>query len=578
MSDYDLVIRGGTVADGTGAGLWDGDVAIANGHIVATGAVPGSGREEIDARGKLVTPGFVDIHTHYDAQVTWDTQFSPSTNHGVTTVLMGNCGVGFAPCRPEMRAQMIDVMEGVEDIPGIVMAKGLPWNWETFPEYMDAIAQRQMDADFAVAVPHIPVRVHAMGQRAIAREPATPADMQTMAALVSDGVAAGAFGFSTTRVVGHRTASGEQLPVTTASEDELMAIALAMKPHGQHLFMSASEFDTANGFSSEFRMLARIAEASGHTVTFPLLQYNEAPDRWQEIAEACAAERERGLDIYGQIVGRPVGVLYGLQLSLNPFRGCPSYDRIEHLPVANRAAEMRKSEVRAAILAEMELPLDPVKYPAFMRDIARCYAMGGTPDYAPPERERFDNLARERGCTVAEVAYDALLEDDGQAILYFPARNFTRYNLEVVHDMLTREETVLGLGDGGAHVGAICDGSMQTFVLTYWTRDRRGERLPIEEAVRRMTRHTAQVGGFGDRGLILPRFKADLNVIDYDKLSLAAPRASFDLPAGGRRLTQTASGYAATVVSGLVTARDDRPTGALPGRLVRGRRSSPRPN
>jgi N-acyl-D-aspartate/D-glutamate deacylase len=435
-----------------------------------------------------------------------------------------------------------------------------------------------MEADFAVAVPHIPVRVHAMGQRAIAREPATPADMQTMAALVSDGVAAGAFGFSTTRVVGHRTASGEQLPVTTASEDELMAIALAMKPHGQHLFMSASEFDTANGFSSEFRMLARIAEASGHTVTFPLLQYNEAPDRWQEIAEACAAERERGLDIYGQIVGRPVGVLYGLQLSLNPFRGCPSYDRIEHLPVANRAAEMRKSEVRAAILAEMELPLDPVKYPAFMRDIARCYAMGGTPDYAPPERERFDNLARERGCTVAEVAYDALLEDDGQAILYFPARNFTRYNLDVVHDMLTREETVLGLGDGGAHVGAICDGSMQTFVLTYWTRDRRGERLPIEEAVRRMTRHTAQVGGFGDRGLILPRFKADLNVIDYDKLSLAAPRASFDLPAGGRRLTQTASGYAATVVSGLVTARDDRPTGALPGRLVRGRRSSPRPN
>jgi N-acyl-D-aspartate/D-glutamate deacylase len=239
---------------------------------------------------------------------------------------------------------------------------------------------------------------------------------------------------------------------------------------------------------------------------------------------------------------------------------------------------MRKSEVRAAILAEMELPLDPVKYPAFMRDIARCYAMGGTPDYAPPERERFDNLARERGCTVAEVAYDALLEDDGQAILYFPARNFTRYNLDVVHDMLTREETVLGLGDGGAHVGAICDGSMQTFVLTYWTRDRRGERLPIEEAVRRMTRHTAQVGGFGDRGLILPRFKADLNVIDYDKLSLAAPRASFDLPAGGRRLTQTASGYAATVVSGLVTARDDRPTGALPGRLVRGRRASPRPN
>ena len=576
MPDHDLVIRNGTIADGSGAPLTTGDIAVRDGRIVAIGVVPGSGAEEIDARGKLVTPGFVDIHTHYDAQVTWDTHFSPSTNHGVTTVLLGNCGVGFAPCRPDQRDEMIDVMEGVEDIPGIVMAEGLPWNWETFPDFLDALDQRHMDADFAVAVPHIPVRVWVMGQRAIDREPATSADMKQMAVLVKEGLEAGAFGFSTTRVIGHRTAGGEQLPVTTASEDELMTIALAMKGFGKSLFMSASEFDTANGFSSEFKMLARIAETSGQTVTFPLLQYNEAPDRWREIADAAAAERRKGVDILGQVVGRPVGVLYGLQLSLHPFRGCPTYEAIEPLPLAERAAEMRKPDVRSAILAEMALPLDP-KFPVFSRDIHLCYAMGAVPVYSPDEADRFDNVAARRGCSVYEVAYDALIADEGKGILYFPARNFTYYNLDVVHDMLTREETILGLGDGGAHVGAICDGSMQTFLLAYWTRDRAGEKLSIPEAVRLMTSHTAQVGGFRDRGLIAPGYKADLNIIDYDRLSLSPPRAVFDLPAGGRRLTQDAKGYVATIVSGIATHRDDRPTGALPGRLVRGQRAAPAP-
>jgi N-acyl-D-aspartate/D-glutamate deacylase len=439
---------------------------------------------------------------------------------------------------------------------------------------MNALEARHMDADFAVAVPHIPVRVYVMGQRAIDREPANSADMQQMAALVKEGLEAGAFGFSTTRVIGHRTASGEQLPVTTASEDELMTIALAMKGFGKSLFMSASEFDTANGFSSEFRMLARIAETSGQTVTFPLLQYNEAPERWRKIADAAAAERAKGVDIYGQVVGRPVGVLYGLQLTLHPFRGCPTYEAIEHLPLPERAAEMRKPDVRAAILAETELPLDP-KYPSFVRDIALCYAMGETPIYSPAEEDRFDNIAKARGVGIYEVAYDILLADDGQGILYFPARNFTYYNLDVVYDMLGREETVLGLGDGGAHVGAICDGSMQTFMLAYWTRDRDGRKLSVPEAVRLMTSHTAQIGGFRDRGLLAPGYKADLNIIDYDKLALSPPRAVFDLPAGGRRLTQDARGYVATIVSGVVTARNDQPTGALPGRLIRGQRAAP---
>jgi len=573
MSDHDLVIRGGSVADGTGAGLWQGDVAVKDGRIVATGTVSGSGKDEIDARGKLVTPGFVDIHTHYDAQVTWDTRFSPSTNHGVTTIVMGNCGVGFAPCAADMRDEMISVMEGVEDIPGIVLAEGLPWNWASFPEYMDAIEQRKMDADFAVAVPHIPVRIAAMGKRAIAREPATAEDMAAMAAIVAEGISVGAFGFSTTRVISHRSANGEQLPVTRASEDELMAIAMAMKPYGQQLFMSASEFDTTSGYSEEFQMLARIAEMSGHTVTFPLLQYNEAPDRWREIADACATERDHGVDIYGQVVGRPVGVLYGLELTLNPFTGCPTYDRIAHLSLDQKVAAMREPDVRAKILAEMDLPLDTATYPFFLRDTASCYAMGSDPEYAPPERKRFDRLAKKRGCSTAEIAYDAVLEEEGRAILYYPARNFSARNLDVVHDMLARDETVLGLGDGGAHVGSICDASMQTFMLTYWARDRKGARFPVEEVVRRMTRHTALVGGFGDRGLILPQFKADINIIDYDALALSAPHVSFDLPGGGRRLTQKARGYTATIVSGVATARDDQPTGALPGHLVRGRRA-----
>lgn len=577
MAEFDLVVRGGTIADGLGSALQDADVAIDGGVIVDVGKVAGKGREEIDARGKLVTPGFVDLHTHYDAQVTWDQHFSPSTNHGVTTVLMGNCGVGFAPCRADQRAQMIDVMEGVEDIPGIVMAAGLPWNWETFPQFMDALAGRQMDADFAVAVPHIPVRVYVMGQRAIDREPATPRDMQQMAQLVVEGLDAGAFGFSTTRVLGHRTASGKQLPVTTASEDELMTIALAMQRRGKSLFMTASEFDTSNGFSSEFRMLARIAATSGLTVTFPLLQYNDAPDRWLEIAEACAAERAQGRDIYGQVVGRPVGILYGLELTLHPFRGCPTYERLDALPRSERAAQMRRPEIRSAILAEIALPLGS-QYPAFMRDIHLCYAMGTEPVYEPDEKDRFDNVAARLGCSVYEVAYDALLRDDGNGLLYFPARNFTRYNLDVVLHMLRREDTVLGLGDGGAHVGAMCDGSMQTFLLSYWARDRRGERFSIPEVVRIMTSDTADVAGFGDRGRIARGYKGDLNVIDFDRLKLHPPRASFDLPAGGRRLTQSSEGYVATIVSGVVTARDDRPTGQFPGRLVRGRRAAPQAN
>jgi N-acyl-D-aspartate/D-glutamate deacylase len=574
LARYDLVVRGGTVADGSGAELFEADVAIADGRIVALGSGAGAGNEEIDARGKLVTPGFVDLHTHYDGQVTWDEHFSPSTGHGVTTLLMGNCGVGFAPCRPDEHERMIDVMEGVEEIPGIAMAEGLPWNWVTFPQYLDALAARRMDADFGVAVPHIPIRVYVMGDRAINREPARSEDMRQMAALVREGMLAGALGFSTTRVIGHRTAGGDQLPVTTASEDELLAIALAMRSVGKGLFMSASEFDTVNGHSAEFRMLQRIAEHSGQTVTFPLLQYNEAPDRWRDIAAACAEARRSGADMYGQVVGRPVGVLLGLELSRNPFLGCPSYDALASLPLAERVAAMRDGETRRKILAEVELPSTrPIA--AFTRQFHLYYAMGELPDYTPAPGDRLDEVARRRGVRPAEVAYDILLENQGHGIIYFPARNYTDYNLDSVYEMLQREDTVLGLGDGGAHVGSICDASMPTFLLSYWTRDRVGPKLGIPAAVEAMTSHTADIAGFRDRGRLAPGYKADLNVIDYDRLKLHAPHATYDLPAGGRRLAQAADGYEATILSGTITFREGTPTGVLPGRLVRGARPAP---
>ncbi|WP_404481921.1 amidohydrolase family protein [Novosphingobium sp. BL-52-GroH] len=567
MADFDLVVRGGTVADGTGGDLYEADVGVVGDRIIQVGRGIAAGREEIDARGRLVTPGFVDIHTHFDGQVTWDHQFAPSTGHGVTTLLMGNCGVGFAPCRADQRDAMIDVMEGVEDIPGIVMREGLPWNWESFPDYLDALDKRRMDADFATQVPHIPVRVFVMGQRAIDREPARAEDMRQMAEIVREGMAAGAFGFSTSRVIGHRTANGAQLPVTTASEDELTTIALAMRDVGNGLFMSASEFDTGNGFSSEFRMLERIAQLSRQTVFFPLLQYNEAPDRWLEIAEACAQARAGGADIYGQVTSRPVGVLMGLELSLHPFMGCPAYQAIALLPLADRVAAMRTPQVRARILAETPDMTDPIL--AFTRNFHLFYAMGNPPEYSPTEHRRFDRIAERLGTTAAAVAYDVMLADNGRGIIYFPARNFTACNLDTVFAMLRREDTVLGLGDGGAHLGAICDGSLQTYMLSYWTRDRQGDKLSIAEAVHAISGRTADVAGFTGRGYLKPGYKADLNVIDYDNLRLEPPRAVHDLPAGGRRLTQDAIGYDATILSGRTTYRHGTFTGALPGRLLR---------
>ncbi|WP_439532360.1 N-acyl-D-amino-acid deacylase family protein [Polymorphobacter sp.] len=571
---HDLIIRGGTVVDGTGAPPYVADIAIKNGLIAAIGRIPGTAIREIDATGHIVTPGFVDIHSHYDGQITWDNHLSPSSGHGVTTVLLGNCGVGFAPCKPDQHDIMIDVMEGIEDIPGIVMAEGIPWGWETFPQFLDFLDTRRIDVDFAILVPHIPVRVYVMGDRAVDLEAATPDDIARMAALVGEGMAAGALGFSTSRALGHRTASGEVAPSTFAGEDELQAMARELHKAGHGMFCVATDFAIENGTAPEFELLRRIAATSGQTVMFPILQHNEAPDRWQIIADATADARAQGLDMLGQVVGRPVGVLYGLETSSHPFSGCPSFQPLIGRPHAEQVAAMRDPAMRARLLSE-EPQMEDARVLKMARSFHEMFRMGTPPNYSPPLSERLDHIAAAHGLTPAEVAYDIMLEDDGHGLIYHPARNFAQGNLDTVRDMLTRPETILGLADGGAHLGRICDASMPTFMLTYWARDRGADALDLATLVRAMTLDTARVAGLHDRGVIRPGYKADLNVIDMAALTLHAPRASFDLPAGGRRLTQAATGYRCTIVSGIVTHENGIPSGQLPGRLLRGTQPGP---
>ena len=566
MATYDLVVRGGTLIDGTGTDPVEGDVAVKDGRIVDIGKISDAGSEEIDAKGHVVTPGFIDIHTHFDAQVMWDEHLTPCSEHGVTTVLMGNCGVGFAPCKPEHREVMVDVMDGVEDIPSAVLKEGLPWTWESFSEYMDVLETRHVDVDFGTFVQHVPIRVFVMGERGIRREPASASDIEQMAALVTEGMDAGGFGFTTSRSTGHRARSGDVVPSTTADEDELLAMALAMGNRGH--FMSASEFNTANGYSGEFNMLRRIAEASGRPVHFPLLQSSDAPDRWREIIDGAADAIRGGASMYGQVVPRPVGVLFGLEMTNNPFTTCASYQAIADRPLAERVAALHDPAMRERLLAEE--PANPDDRVVMMsRSAQQLYRMGDPPNYSPPVEERLDKLAERDGTTPLAVAYDILLENQGHGVLYFPARNFAANNLDTCLEMLQRPEMEIGLGDAGAHIGRICDSSMPTFLMTYWARDRHGERLTLPRVVQMLTSDHARVMGMNDRGALKPGLKADINVIDHDHLRLHAARATHDLPGGAMRLSQQADGYVATVVSGQITRRDGAPSGALPGRLIR---------
>jgi N-acyl-D-amino-acid deacylase len=573
FTPHDLVIRGGLVVDGSGDEPFLADVAVKDGRIVSVGSVDGAGAEEIDATGRLVTPGFVDIHTHYDGQAIWSDRLNPSSSHGVTTVVVGNCGVGFAPCRPADHDLLIKVMEGVEDIPGVVMAAGLPWNWETFPEYLDALDAHPRDIDVAAYLPHSPLRVYAMGARGAKREAATAEDMAKMRTLAREAIEAGAIGFASSRQFIHRTKAGEQIPTFDADVAELEAIAKGLADAGDGVVQVVlnTPFES---WDSELTRLRSVVHASGRPATFTLGASNTGPESvWKEALAMVDSANAAGDKITAQVFPRPIGMVTGHELTVNPFCLCPSYQAFSALPFEAKIAELRKPEMRTKILADE--PADGHPLAVIGRNWDWMFPFSDPPNYEPPLDTSVGAQARAKGVPPEEFAYDYLLGNDGKAMLYIALGNYQDGKLDAVLDMMNHPHTVVGLGDGGAHYGVICDASYPTFMLTYWTRDRQGERLSLASAVCALAFEPAQTLGLQDRGLIRVGYKADLNVIDYGRLALHAPDIKYDLPAGGRRLDQGATGYDATIVSGKVIRRGDVATGVLPGRLVRGSQSAP---
>jgi len=562
----DLVIRGGTIADGNGGELYEADVAIKDGRIAEVGKVAARGKEEIDARGKLVAPGFVDVHTHYDGQVTWSQDITPSSQNGVTTAIMGNCGVGFAPCKPDDHLRLIQLMEGVEDIPEPVLSAGIPWAWESFPDYMNWLSKRSFDIDIGAQLPHAALRVYVMGDRGARRDPSTADDNKAMAQLAREAVRSGALGFSTSRTLNHRTSTGDFTPTLKAGEDELTAIAEAMHAEGRSVLQFVLDLSTIN---DDLPMMLRVAENTRCPVTFSITQNDKAPQRYRQTFAEINAAAARGLTVTAQIAARPVGLMLGLELSRNPFQTHPSYKAIAKLPLAERLARLRQSEVRAAILGESASSTDD---PLFFRpNYDKMYLLGNPPDYEQPPENTLGARARREGRRPEELAYDAMLTDEGRGMLYVPFLNYADGNLDSTREMLLDPRSVPGLSDGGAHCGIICDASFPTYLLTHWTRDRtRGEKLSIPFVVAAQSRKTAVSVGLHDRGLIAPGYKADVNVINYDRLHLHPPKVHYDLPVGGRRLLQQVDGYDVTIVSGVVTQREGSATGVRPGKLVRG--------
>ncbi|PPQ19763.1 amidohydrolase [Bradyrhizobium sp. AC87j1] len=566
MSTPDLVIRGGTVADGRGGELFEADVAITGGRISEVGKVAGKGAQEIDARGKLVTPGFVDVHTHYDGQVTWSQDITPSSQNGVTTAIMGNCGVGLAPCKPVDHTRLIQLMEGVEDIPEPVLSAGIPWAWESFPDYMNWLSKRDFDIDVGAQLPHAALRVYVMGERGARRDPSTAEDNAAMAKLAGEAVRSGALGFSTSRTLNHRTSTGDFTPTLKAGEDELTAIAGAMHSQGRSVLQFVLDLSTIH---EDLPMMLRVADTTKCPISFSITQNDRSPNRWRQTLDEINAAARRGLSITAQIAARPVGLLLGLELSRNPFQTHPSYKAIAHLPLKERLARLHQADVRKAILSETATATDD---PLFFRpNYDKMFLLGDPPDYEQPPENALGPQAREQGRQPEELAYDAMLSDQGRGMLYVPFLNYADGNLDATREMLIDPQSVPGLSDGGAHCGIICDASFPTYLLTHWTRDRkRGEKLSIPFVVAAQSRKTALSVGLTDRGLIAPGYKADVNVIDYDRLHLHPPKVHYDLPVGGRRLLQDVDGYDATIVSGVVTRRHGEATGRRPGKLIRG--------
>ncbi len=569
---HDLVIRGGHVADGLGGEPMPADVAVDGTTISAVGTVPERGRAEIEADGLLVTPGFVDIHTHYDGQATWDARMTPSSWHGVTTAVMGNCGVGFAPVRPDAHDRLISLMEGVEDIPGAVLDEGIEWTWESFGEYLDAVEQRPHDIDLCAQLPHGALRLYVMGERAARLEDATQDDAAAMRGLATEALRAGAVGFSTSRTLNHRTATGDPTPSLRARVDELEAIALGVADAGHGVIELISDFSP--DADSEFALVRQIVERSGRPLSLSLAQNNRQPDAWRDLLRRIEEAVAEGLPIRAQVAPRAVGVLMGLQSTYHPFMPLPAFGEISGLPVAQQAQALRDPTFRARLLDQIPAQGDGAPGGRRFADFGRLFPLGEVPDYEPAPERSIARMASAQDIDPAALALDLLSENDGRNFLYTPFLNYAEGNLDACGEMLAHPDTVFGLGDGGAHVGLIADASFPTYFLSHWARDRSHGRLPVGRVVERLTSSTARTVGLHDRGVIARGMKADLNVIDFDRLSCEAPVMGYDLPAGGKRLLQGARGYRATIVSGAITYQDGEATGALPGRLVRGGRDT----
>jgi len=562
---HDILIQGGTVVDGTGAAARQADVAVQGTQIAAVGQQLGPAQRVIDAHGLLITPGFVDIHTHYDGQATWDTFLTPSCWHGVTTAVFGNCGVGFAPVHPGAKDFLINLMEGVEDIPGTVLAEGIDWCWETFPEYLDALARRQYAMDIGAQLPHAALRAYAMGERGADHlQRPTTAELAHMGQLAEQALRAGALGITTSRTTKHRARDGRFTPSLSATEPELLAIAGAMRRAGKGVLEVNSDFG-----DGDFELLRAAAQLAGRPMSLLLLQTDNAPDLWRQTLDQIHAARRDGLDVTGQVGAKSIGVLFGFETSRNPFDNHPAWLPLAPLAPRARYQRLRDDPTLRQRLVD-ERPTDALTA-WFDQAFRRSFALGSPLDYEPEAAQSLVARARRAGTSPWALALDALMADEGHGLLLHPFENYSGGDFSVVQAMLSDSATVMGLGDAGAHVGLICDAAGPTYLLKHWARDRsRGPRLPLEMLVKKQTLDTAVVYGLHDRGVLVAGKKADINIIDFTALDLLPPQVAYDLPTGGRRLLQRARGYRHTFVSGIEVLRDDELTGLTPGRLIRG--------
>ena len=563
---YDLIIKNGLIYDGKGSEPFEADIGIPEDKIVAIGKIEEDSIETIDAKGKIVTPGFVDIHTHYDGQVTWDPYLRPSTYHGVTTVVMGNCGVGFSPCKPDQRDWLIGLMEGVEDIPGTALHEGIDWEWESFPEYLDALEKKPLAIDVGTQIPHGAVRAYVMGERGINHEEASEDEINKMKEIVKEAVEAGAYGFSTSRTEKHNDVNGKLTPSITAHKTELVEIAKSLGEIDKGVLQGISDF---YDFESEFDIFKSMSKESGRPISITVEQQDARPDWWIQLLDGIEDAQSEGIQMFGQVPPRATGILMGLTATLNPFRFHPSYMEIAEMPLDERVKIMSDSSFRDRLLGEEGVSINPL-VDEIVQSYEKMFKLGEPANYEPDPKDSFQSLSETSNRTAQEIAYDAMLEKEGRALIYHPLFNYQPGDLSLVEKMLKHPYTISGLGDAGAHCGAISDASFPTTLVQHWSRDRdRGEKLPLKTVIKMQTSETASLLGINDRGILEEGYKADINIIDYEKLTLHEPEIINDLPAGGRRLVQKASGYDYTIVSGAVAFIKGEATGVLNGKLIR---------